>query len=143
MLEFSLFDPTAPESGISVSDIVVVGHTSCGAIQASLDLASGGDGNISDDATPLRRWLAPIVQLAGTLPNPTVETLTEANIREQVKLIAASRTVARDLTLRRTEKPPVTIRGWLHDLSTGRLREICVVEDPNVPILKDVETEHD
>ncbi|KAK7688554.1 hypothetical protein QCA50_008092 [Cerrena zonata] len=135
VLEFSLFDPTAPEIGIAVCDIVIVGHTDCGAIKASRDIASGNGGNIPEAAPYLRRWLEPIVQLAHSLPGATVEELTIANIRRQVELIADSPVLARD-RLARSTKPPVTIHGWLHDLSTGMLSEVSAVKHSDIQLTR-------
>ena len=122
VLEFCLFDPTAPDTGIVVDDIVVVGHTRCGAMQAGQSLAQGDEEILRNSDSHLHSWLAPIVELARLHPGLDQDSFTIENIKKQVELIAASPIVERHV--HRPGGHPVNIHGWLYDISTGLLRDV-------------------
>ena len=127
VLEFCLFDPTDPDAGILVDDIVVVGHTGCGAIKASQEIACGNNNIVPDPNSGLHAWLAPIVELAKLHPCLEQNKLAVENIKRQVELIAASPLI--DRHVHRPGGHPVIIHGWLYDITTAKLSDVskCTV----------------
>ena len=128
VLEFCLFDPTDPGAGILVDDILVVGHTGCGAIRASQQLACGDNDIIPDPNSRLHAWLAPIVELAKSHPRLPQDEFAVVNIRKQVELIAKSPLITRHV--KRPGGHPVNIHGWLYNITTAKLSDVskCTVD---------------
>ncbi|KAJ6450797.1 carbonic anhydrase [Mycena sanguinolenta] len=110
-----------------VEDIVVVGHTSCGGVEAAW-IASRAPGAIPTQ-TPLQSWLAPLVQYSidlGLNKYPIEEKakalrlLTEANARRQVQYISALPTI--QAAFRRGQK--ILLHAWVFEMETGRLLDV-------------------
>ncbi|MBT2423468.1 bifunctional SulP family inorganic anion transporter/carbonic anhydrase [Streptomyces sp. ISL-22] len=90
---------------LRVRSITVCGHSGCGAMQALLNSAPGGE------QTPLRRWLRhgrpslermsdesrPWARLAGRAPADPVEQLSLTNVVQQLEHLRAHESVARAL----------------------------------------------
>ena len=99
--------------------VVVMGHTSCGAIKGACDRVELGN------LTGLLDKIQPAVQAVHDVPgernskNPRfVEAVAEANVRLTVERIRALSPILRDLE----SKGKIQIVGCIYDLGTGRVR---------------------
>ena len=110
---------------LGVADVVVCGHTQCGGVAGSLT-----DGDGVPAAT--WAWLAPLKALyhanADDLaPNDAKNQarlqrqVCELNVRAQVDTVAAADVVQ---AAWKKDKTP-TIHGWIFNLETGLIEEIC------------------
>lgn len=94
---------------LGVTDVVVCGHSHCGAVKAR---AHG------DDLTAVpavRDWLAG--QLSDGLPSddgPSVAAAVQRNVREQLARLAEYPCVAE-----RLEKGELNLHGWFYEIDTG------------------------
>ncbi|KZT69842.1 carbonic anhydrase [Daedalea quercina L-15889] len=105
-----------------VTDVVVVGHTRCGGVQAALGVANGD----APPDGPLGQWLRDLVDLANELPPappPAAETiLMDANVARAVSRV---RDFISNLKPIQDGSPHrVKIVGMVYELETGRLRRI-------------------
>ncbi|MEU3355079.1 carbonic anhydrase [Streptomyces sp. NPDC037389] len=104
---------------LGVSDIVVCGHSACGAMTA---LAQGQDlSAVPAVADWLRhadasraRTTAPAASAA-----PDVDALVRENVRAQLANLATHPSVARALAAK-----AVTLHGWVFDIATGRVEAL-------------------
>ncbi|KAG5634936.1 hypothetical protein H0H81_000268 [Sphagnurus paluster] len=122
---------------LGVQHVVVVGHSDCGAAEASWnavspprhesglpegDFATVPDFPVDD---PLNRWLEPLTRFAGSLNTPVgrnpVEFLIEENVKRQVAEISDTQIVKEVWS-----KRDLAIHGWVYELGTGRLRDLKV-----------------
>jgi len=84
---------------LKIKHVVIVGHTVCGGAIASLKAAASSNETPDSESTPLSRWLAPLTNLARSLPislAPPPEALNlliEENIRRQVDNLAKTETI--------------------------------------------------
>lgn len=105
--------------------IIVLGHTSCGAVRAAV--AGSCDGHLA----PI---VQPICALVRAWPDSTADRIGELNVRNTMSLLhqhsGPTGTAARS--------GAVEIRGAIHDLRTGQLFEQCAhdqlkPDNPNKP----------
>ncbi len=99
--------------------VVVMGHTSCGAIKGACDRVELGN------LTGLLDKIQPAIQAVQDVPGERnskntrfVEAVAEANVRLTVERIRALSPVLRDLE----RQGRIQIVGCLYDLATGRVR---------------------
>ncbi|MEV0280277.1 carbonic anhydrase [Streptomyces sp. NPDC050610] len=103
-------------SVLGVRDIVVCGHSACGAMTA---LAEGHD---LGGAPAVAAWLRHAdASRARTAAAGDVSALVRANVRAQLANLAAHPSVARALAERK-----VTLYGWVFDIATGRVEDVPV-----------------
>ncbi|GAA2265833.1 MULTISPECIES: carbonic anhydrase [Kitasatospora] len=101
-------------AALGVTDIVVCGHSACGAMTA---LAHGHD---LSDAPAVADWLRLAdASLARTATAGDVPALVRQNVLAQLANLATHPSVARALAERK-----VTLRGWVFDIATGRIEEL-------------------
>jgi carbonic anhydrase len=94
--------------------IVVIGHTSCGAVKGARDSVKFGN------LTQLLAKIGPAmseVDAARDTPAP-VDLITERHVRKVMDEIRADSPIIRDLE----KKDAIAIVGGMHDLTTGRVR---------------------
>ncbi|MGE7435379.1 carbonic anhydrase [Kitasatospora sp. NPDC001175] len=104
---------------LGVTDIVVCGHSACGAMTA---LAEGHDlGALPAIVGWLRHADAALARAAGA----GVDALVRANVRAQLVNLATHPSVARALAERK-----VTLHGWVYDIPTGA---VAVLDADGVP----------
>ncbi|KAJ7099743.1 putative carbonic anhydrase protein [Mycena epipterygia] len=111
---------------LQVEDIVVVGHTKCGGVEAAWLMSRDPDFRAY---TQLQRWLLPLVYLSkefhfNEVPieekDKALRDLAEANVRRQVSLLSHSTTV-RDARKRGQE---VRLHAWIFEMETGVLVDV-------------------
>ena len=106
---------------LDVRDIVVCGHSACGAMTA---LAESHD---LSQAPAVAAWLRHAdASLARTGDPSDVDALVRANVSAQIASLTTHPSVARALIAGR-----VTIHGWVFDIATGNISEIT--SDAAVP----------
>ncbi|GHE10368.1 carbonic anhydrase [Streptomyces alanosinicus] len=103
---------------LGVSDIVVCGHSACGAMTA---LAEGHD---LSDAPVVAGWLrhadAALARIAGMATGPQkLVALVQQNVYAQLANLATHPSVARALAER-----TVTLHGWVFDIATGHVEAL-------------------
>ena len=107
---------------LEIRNIIVCGHYGCGGVRAALEAKPLG---------LIENWLRHIQDIArhhkaelASLPNDDarVARLCERNVIEQV-LNVAETTVLEAAWAR---NQPVSVHGWIYDLSDGRLRDLNV-----------------
>ncbi|MQY08902.1 carbonic anhydrase [Actinomadura macrotermitis] len=101
-------------AALGVTDIVVCGHSACGAMTA---LAEGHD---LSGAPAVATWLrhADAAQ-ARTAGNGGVPALVRQNVLAQLANLATHPSVAKALA-----EEKVTLHGWVFDISTGRVEDL-------------------
>ncbi|WP_328315234.1 carbonic anhydrase [Streptomyces sp. NBC_00442] len=100
-------------SVLGVGDVVVCGHSACGAMTA---LAEHHDlATMPAIADWLRHADAAPAHAAAT----DLAALVRGNVRAQLANLATHPSVARALTERR-----LTLHGWVYDIPTGRIEEL-------------------
>ncbi|MET8628736.1 carbonic anhydrase [Kitasatospora sp. NPDC004669] len=110
-------------TALGVRDIVVCGHSACGAMTA---LAHGHD---LSDAPAVADWLRLAeASVARTTTTADVPALVRQNVLDQLANLATHPAVARALAERQ-----VTLRGWVFDIATGRVEELRTV-DSTAPV---------
>ncbi|MFE9814456.1 carbonic anhydrase [Streptomyces sp. NPDC005773] len=102
---------------LGVSDIVVCGHSACGAMTA---IAEHHD---LSGAPAIADWLrhadASVARGAAAADAQKVEDLVRQNVLAQLANLATHPSVARALGTR-----SVTLRGWVYDIPTGTVDEL-------------------
>ncbi|MFI2076836.1 carbonic anhydrase [Streptomyces triculaminicus] len=100
---------------LGVTDIVVCGHSACGAMTA---LAESHD---LSTAPAIAGWLrfadASVARTAAEAPD--VAALVRENVRAQLANLATHPSVARALAA-----GAVTLRGWVYDIASGAVEEL-------------------
>lgn len=100
---------------LGVTDIVVCGHSACGAMTA---LAESHD---LSTAPAIAGWLrfadASVARTAAEAPD--VAALVRENVRAQLANLATHPSVARALAA-----GTVTLRGWVYDIASGAVDEL-------------------
>ncbi|KAJ6545480.1 carbonic anhydrase [Mycena capillaripes] len=110
---------------LHVEDIVVVGHTKCGGVEAAW-LASRDA--ITPTKTPLERWLVPLIELSrflglNKLPledkEKALRILMEENVKRQVEYIAS-------LPMYQEAKRVqiLSLHSWVFHMETGTLVDV-------------------
>ncbi|WOO76434.1 Carbonic anhydrase 2 [Vanrija pseudolonga] len=120
---------------VGVSDVVVVGHTSCGGAKAAYEAvhppAAAPAGHRRDEAAAaandgsdhLNRFLAPLIDIAKGLPgNSTIDDLIVANVKKGVENVVASITIKAAWA----QGKNVTVHGWVYHLDTGLITDLGV-----------------
>ncbi|MFF2148045.1 carbonic anhydrase [Kitasatospora sp. NPDC058190] len=103
-------------AALGVRDVVVCGHSGCGAMTA---LAHGHD---LSGAPAVADWLRLAdASVARTATSGDVSALVRQNVLAQLANLATHPSVARALAERK-----VTIRGWVFDIATGRVEDLTV-----------------
>lgn len=101
-------------AALGVKDIVVCGHSACGAMTA---LAEGHD---LSGAPAVANWLRLAdASVARTAENGDVPALVRQNVLAQLANLATHPSVAQALAQER-----VALHGWVFDISTGRVEDI-------------------
>ncbi|MCO5555670.1 hypothetical protein L7F22_009215 [Adiantum nelumboides] len=130
---------------LGVEHVIIVGHTSCGGVLASL---SGAKGDILPDSKSLQRYLTPLVHICGSVresmglqkgqdpedkiaQDELLKRATEENVKAQVRKVADSKVIQANWAGKRTAFPgqpkaKIQIHGWIHDISNGKLRDLGV-----------------
>ncbi|MDH6140227.1 carbonic anhydrase [Kitasatospora sp. GP30] len=108
---------------LGVRDIVVCGHSACGAMTA---LADGHD---LSGAPAVAHWLRLAdASVARTGTAGDVPALVRQNVLAQLANLATHPSVARALAER-----TVTLHGWVFDIATGRVEELTATGDAGAP----------
>ncbi|MGW7453650.1 carbonic anhydrase [Streptomyces sp. NPDC054787] len=106
---------------LGVSDIVVCGHSACGAMTA---LAEGTDlSATSSVAGWLRHADASVARTAGAGPD-RLAALVRENVRAQLTNLATHPSVARARAA-----GALTLRGWVYDIRTGGVAQVAAAAD--------------
>ena len=99
--------------------VLVMGHTSCGAIKGAIDHVELGN------LTGLLKKIEPAVAAVNNVPGernskntPFVEAVSEANVRQTLDRIRELSPILRDLE----KAGKIQIAGSIYDLETGRVR---------------------
>ena len=111
--------PLEPRA-LGATHVIIVGHTNCGGVAAA-HAAAENPGTLERLAPPLRRWLAPLVEVAKGFEGD-VAALMEENVSVQVGNVVRSDAV-RDAW---AQGHDVQVHGWVYELETGRLRDLGV-----------------
>lgn len=111
---------------LGVSEIVVCGHSACGAMTA---LAEGHDLSGAPAVAGWLRHADASLARAGAGQDPyRVDALVRENVRAQLANLATHPPVARALAA-----GSVTLRGWVYDIPAGGVEELDVI-DPASPV---------
>lgn len=157
--QFHLHDDSAVSAltfavqALGVEHIIVVGHTSCGGVQAAVkQVISEQDEKYPEPKanTALNRHLTPLTDLArylrvkvherhtwdeNTMQKHLVPLLAEASVRKQIQNISEHPVVQDNWNqkvspLNGKVNPRVTIHGWIHNLENGKLIDLNVSMQP-------------
>ncbi|MFK0203948.1 carbonic anhydrase [Streptomyces lavendulae] len=99
---------------LGVSDIVVCGHSACGAMTA---LAQRHD---LSGAPAIADWLRHADASRARAAGGGADALVRENVRAQLANLATHPSVARALA-----SGEVTLRGWVYDIPTGRVEDLA------------------
>ncbi|CAD6904557.1 unnamed protein product [Tilletia controversa] len=128
---------------LGVENVIVVGHTTCGGMITAAKAVMTGDG---PPVGAIGRFLAPLMQLAKTLREDEkvakleqtafVRLLTVAAIKQSMRQIAATGIVkdnwaGKTSPLSGRVMSKISIHGWIHDLPTGKLKDLAVSLTPS------------
>ncbi|CAL9271748.1 Carbonic anhydrase 1 [Streptomyces sp. SudanB5_2050] len=103
-------------TALGVKDIVVCGHSACGAMTA---LAEGHD---LSGAPAVATWLRHAdASVARTVAGGDVPALVRQNVLAQLANLATHPSVAKA-----SAQGKVTVRGWVFDIPTGRVQDLTV-----------------
>lgn len=104
-----------------VNDIVVCGHSGCGAMKEILEQAHVNDLPLVQswlkNAGPSAQWMRTLLQDTEHSQEEKLRLLTEANVITQMAHLAQHPAVAAQRALR-----PVEIHGWMYDIASGEIR---------------------
>ncbi len=109
---------------LGIENIIICGHSGCGGVKASMD--------VDKITPPLKDWLTPLVD---TFIDHRHELSSFSNIDEQVMHLVKLNVIKQAELLskipfvkKRWELGlPLTIHGWVFDISQGRLEEISMI----------------
>ncbi|KDN53330.1 carbonic anhydrase [Tilletiaria anomala UBC 951] len=121
---------------LGVEHVVVVGHTSCGGVNAAIAAASSAaDGKKTE--SPLSRYLTPLVQLAGrvqtecsSLSGPELANqVLEASVKQQVENVVQTDVIQSNWKgevspLSNKVMSKVAVHGWIYDVASGKLKHV-------------------
>ncbi|CAO1629757.1 unnamed protein product [Sympodiomycopsis kandeliae] len=123
---------------LGIEDIIVVGHTSCGGVNAAISGCAHGPPSATA-STSLGRYLIPLTQLAHDLktasqkelsPEEFQSKLTTANVKRQIENLKNSEVIKRNWSTGESTLIPgkvctkVRLHGFIHDVSTGKLHDL-------------------
>ncbi len=134
--------------------VIVVGHSQCGAAEASFDAVARHESlerpiqtvHSHPAEAPINRWLEPLTELADSLGLSSVErpeavaTLVDENVKGQVINLGNTKTIQDAWSRARNPIPEqlseeslgqgrVSIHGWVYELETGFLRDLNVSQN--------------
>ena len=117
---------------LNVEDIIVCGHTQCGAMQAILDPAR------LESLPYVKRWLRASERVReiidtryGSFENP--EDRVTAAVQENV-LVALENLRAFPFVQERLAAGKLTVSGWVYDIATGKVNAYDPDQDEFLPI---------
>ncbi|KAI0056984.1 carbonic anhydrase [Artomyces pyxidatus] len=117
---------------LGVEHVAVVGHTQCGGAAACYQAAQEPPA-AEAPATPLARWIAPLIDLARSLGPGAHEStahalrhLVEANVRKQVDNICATPLITNAWAADRK----VWVHGFVYVIEEGTLKDLGVSKGP-------------
>jgi carbonic anhydrase len=120
---------------LGVSDIVICGHSDCGAMKGLLDPEKAGMARMPTVASWLRNAEAARSVVAVTKPglegDPLIQALVEQNVKVQLAHLRTHPSVAAGIADGR-----VTLHGWIYDIKSGQVSEFDRDEKTLVPIAK-------
>ncbi|WP_263408707.1 carbonic anhydrase [Terriglobus tenax] len=107
--------------GLKVTDIVVCGHSGCGAMKEFLERKHVDELPAVHawlrHAGPSSKWLRGLFEQAGDIsPEKQLELLTQANILAQLNHLAQHSAVAEGLA-----SGTLRLHGWIYDIATGEI----------------------
>jgi carbonic anhydrase len=118
---------------LGVTDVVVCGHSDCGAMKGLLDPEKQGMARMPTVASWLRNAEAARSVVAVTKPDLTgealVQALVEQNVRLQLAHLRTHPSVAAGVAEGR-----LTLHGWVYDIKTGQVSEFDRGEQRLLPI---------
>lgn len=145
-LSLHLQRPLAHSLARSLLPVIIVGHTTCGGINAAI---AGSSAPISSDPAPsaLGRYLTPLVRLARSVsedaqsegsisPTDLARRVTEENIKQQMRNVLLTECLRANWKgekagLSGKVMQKVCVHGWVFDLQTGKLKDLeCSVGPP-------------
>ncbi|NCY25297.1 MAG: carbonic anhydrase [Alphaproteobacteria bacterium] len=98
--------------------ILVLGHTSCGAVNATVDVLRQGSnalpGNIARLVTAMKPGIEPVMAQPG---DDLIRRALVANVRHNVRVLETSTPILADMVGRGT----LAVKGGIYDLATGRV----------------------
>lgn len=107
-------------AALAVQDIVVCGHSGCGAMTA---LAHGHD---LSHTPAVAAWLRHAdASLARTAAAGDVSSLVRQNVRAQLANLATHPSIAHALA-----KGALSLHGWVFDIPTGQIEELDAANQP-------------
>ncbi|MCL4419523.1 carbonate dehydratase [Patescibacteria group bacterium] len=117
---------------LKIEHVIVCGHYNCGGVKAAmldhqLGLVDNWLRNIRDVYAVNKQELEQIND-----DGERYNRLVELNVLQQVKNICHT-TIVQEAWHR---KQPLTVHGWVYDLETGKLRDLCI----NLSGIDDVDT---
>ncbi|PFH54226.1 hypothetical protein AMATHDRAFT_505 [Amanita thiersii Skay4041] len=120
---------------LGVTDVIVVGHTNCGGVSASLKAVQNGTLPLPElpPSAPLNQWLAPLTKYISTLAlsnqSHPLNYAVEANVKRQVEKLCETGSVKRALNGGKSLMgKTVRVHGWIYELETGLLRDLKVTK---------------
>jgi carbonic anhydrase len=120
-------------TALGVSDVVVCGHSDCGAMKGLLDPAKAGLEKMPTVSSWLRNAEAAKSVVAVTKPDlqgeKLIEALVEQNVRLQMSHLRTHPSVAAGLA-----DGKLTLHGWVYDIKSGQVSEFDRDEKRLVPI---------
>ncbi|KAF8623459.1 hypothetical protein AX15_006243 [Amanita polypyramis BW_CC] len=127
---------------LGVEHVVIVGHSQCGgaaaclaAVQSQSYSQLGSSQTVANHPAtdPLNRWLAPLTELVAslnlsTMPVPeALPVVVIENVKRQVENLCQTSTIRNAWAKGKS----VVVHGWVHDLSTGLLRDLNISRSAN------------
>ncbi|MFE1441486.1 carbonic anhydrase [Streptomyces sp. NPDC058739] len=101
---------------LGVQDVVVCGHSHCGAMGA---LRHGTDLSALPRVDAWLDMVRPALEGAGGPPEPALREVVQLNIRHQIDVLRGHPAVRR-----RTEAGRLRLHGWYYEVDSGRVHEL-------------------
>ncbi|KAI0758798.1 carbonic anhydrase [Fomes fomentarius] len=106
---------------VGVSHVILVGHTNCGGAAGAAKAAKAP--SAAPPASPLERWLAPLVEIAKATDGDLLN-IVEANVKAQVDNLVKSDVIQHAWA----KGQDVQVHGWVYELETGKLRDLGITQ---------------
>ncbi|KAL4073567.1 carbonic anhydrase [Scleroderma citrinum] len=136
---------------VGVEHVIVAGHTKCAGALACLEAAQSASTRPPATDTPFGRWLAPLTKLVSTLDLASTpasahwDTVIEANVKRQVENVCETSVIRNSWTAynaseskndnqgndRDGPKKQVWVHGWVYDVASGRIKDLCISRGPS------------